>query len=240
MRLRVALAITVALGSFGRVAAAQRKGRVAVLPIAAAATPAAECRRWQDALEKSIPAQLRMTVLGGDAVEHELKKHCGARSRWWSCYDDDQALVALGRSTGVDLVIAGKLAAMGGGLRHQASLRGRGSGGRRHRDARGCDPRQPSPAGGARRRAEEVRPVAGGAGCGRARFGGGVARRWSAGARNPGSVAVSAPWCLSLLMVPSHTLSRFGVFISLVFLAGCGHGSARGSGSWDRTSLHGL
>lgn len=95
-------------------AAAAEKQGVAILPVPCLGAPDAEGARLRERLTQELSGLTPSKIQDAARVDTVVQRICGTPETWWGCLEEDQPLFQIGQELGVEWVVSGKLAAMGG------------------------------------------------------------------------------------------------------------------------------
>ena len=95
------------------VSAEEQRG-VAILPVPCLGAPDSDGARLQERLTQELRGLTPVRIQDPARVAQVVGEVCGAPNQWWGCLEEDQPLFQIGQKLGVEWVVSGKLAAMGG------------------------------------------------------------------------------------------------------------------------------
>jgi TolB-like protein len=96
-----------------RPAQAKEKPRVAVLPFTAMAASGAECKQLRNHLTNLLNNLFEVELVDGQATNKTVRRFCGKLPAWWDCLGKDENLFKLGARLKAEVVVVGRLAAIG-------------------------------------------------------------------------------------------------------------------------------
>jgi len=96
-----------------RPAQAKERPRVAVLPFTAMAASGAECKQLRNHLTNLLNNLFDVDLVEGQKTNKTVRRFCGKYPAWWDCLGKDENLFKLGASLKAEVVVVGRLAAIG-------------------------------------------------------------------------------------------------------------------------------
>jgi hypothetical protein len=94
-------------------AQAKERPRVAVLPFTAMAASGAECKQLRTHLANLLNNLFDIKLVEGQMTSKTVSRFCGKRTAWWDCLGKDESLFKLGARLKAEVVVVGRLAAIG-------------------------------------------------------------------------------------------------------------------------------
>jgi hypothetical protein len=96
-----------------RPAHAGERPRVAVLPFTAMAASGAECKKLRSHLTELLNNLFDVQLVEGQTTNKTVRRFCGKPAGWWDCLGKDDNLFKLGARLKAEVVVVGRLAAIG-------------------------------------------------------------------------------------------------------------------------------
>jgi len=96
-----------------RPAHAGERPRVAVLPFTAMAVPGSECKKLRGHLTELLNNLFDVQLVEGQTTNRNVRRFCGKPAAWWDCLGKDESLFKLGARLKAEVVVVGRLAAIG-------------------------------------------------------------------------------------------------------------------------------
>jgi TolB-like protein len=96
-----------------RPAHAKERPRVAVLPFTAMAASGAECKKLRGHLTELLNNLFEVELVEGQIANKTVRRFCGKTKAWWDCLGKDESLFKLGARLKAEVVVVGRLAAIG-------------------------------------------------------------------------------------------------------------------------------
>lgn len=86
---------------------------MAVLPFTAMAASEAECKQLRGHLTKLLINLFEVQLVDDRKTNKTVSRFCGKRPAWWDCLGKDESLFKLGKRLKAEVVVVGRLAAIG-------------------------------------------------------------------------------------------------------------------------------
>lgn len=86
---------------------------MAVLPFTAMAASGAECKHLRDHLTGLLNNLFDVQLVDGQTTNKIVRRFCGKTRDWWDCLGKDENLFKLGARLKAEVVVVGRLAAIG-------------------------------------------------------------------------------------------------------------------------------
>jgi hypothetical protein len=96
-----------------RPAHAGERPRVAVLPFTAMAASGAECKKLRGHLAGLLNKLFDVRLIESKTTSKIVSRFCGKPEAWWDCLGNDESLFKLGKRLKAEVVVVGRLAAIG-------------------------------------------------------------------------------------------------------------------------------
>ena len=87
--------------------------RVAVLPFTAMAASGAECKKLRGHLAELLNNLFDVQPIESKKTDKTVSRFCGKPEAWWDCLGRDENLFKLGKRLKAEVVVVGRLAAIG-------------------------------------------------------------------------------------------------------------------------------
>jgi TolB-like protein len=109
---RIIPATLICAATFGTAHAGERP-RVAVLPFTAMAASEAECKKLRGRLAGLLKNLFDVRLIESKTTSKIVSRFCGKPEAWWDCLGKDESLFKLGKRLKAEVVVMGRLAAIG-------------------------------------------------------------------------------------------------------------------------------
>jgi hypothetical protein len=92
---------------------AKERPRVAVLPFTAMAASGSECKQLRSHLTELLNNLFDVRLVESQTTNKTVRRFCGKPAAWWDCLGKDESLFKLGTRLKAEVVVVGRLAAIG-------------------------------------------------------------------------------------------------------------------------------